>query len=99
MRHRPRLEKAILDARRGDAFIQRGPDRTTGIQPSRFFDDVVVDGAQNIRINVITHGGVDQNLVAVTKRIERVEQACLVQETHFRAQLDAVQRSPSFSSI
>ena len=33
----------------------------------RTFGDVVVDGAQNIRINVITHGGIDQNLVAVTK--------------------------------
>ena len=67
-----------------------GLDTTLG----RALGDVVVDGAQNIRVNVVTQGGVDQNLVAVTKRVERVKQAGLVQETHFRAQLDAVQGYP-----
>ena len=66
-----------------------GLDTTFG----RPLSDVVVDGAQNIRVDVVTHRGVNQNLITVTKGIKRVEQASLVQEAHFRSQLDAVQRN------
>ena len=57
----------------------RGLDTALG----RSFGDVVVDGAQNVWVNVVAHARVDQDVIAFTEGIKRIQETGFVQKADF----------------